>query len=112
MIKINYSCQLQKKTLSNLKKEEFIKVIRSPHEINYRWNYYRDIARDCIDHVMEYLNHDYKPKDILILSRLMQVHTHHMPKLHYIMDNLLKGAEQRGIKTIGPLQYFLHGVSC
>ncbi len=98
LIKNNDSCQLQKSTLSNRKKEELIKVIRSPHEINYKWNYYRDIARDCLDRVTEYLNHDYDPKDILILSRLMQVHTHQMPKLHYIMDNLLKGAKQRAIK--------------
>jgi len=98
LIKNNDSCQLQKSTLSNMKKEEFIKVIRSPHEINYKWNYYRDIARDCLDRVTEYLSHDYDPKDILILSRLMQVHTHQMPKLHYIMDNLLKGAKQRGIE--------------
>jgi DNA helicase-4 len=98
LIKNNYSCQLQKSTLSNMKKEEIIKVIRSPHEINYKWNYYRDIARDCLDRITEYLKHNYDPKDILILSRLMQVHTHQMPKLHYIMDNLLKGAEQRGIK--------------
>jgi len=98
LIKNNHSCQLQKNTLSNMKKRKAIKVIRSPHQSDYKWNYYRDIARDCLDRVIEYLSHGYDPKDILILSRLMQVHTHQMPKLHYIMDNLLKGAKQRGIK--------------
>ncbi len=98
LIRNNQSCQLQKKTVSNLTKEELIKVLRSPHKMNYKRNYHMQIATDCLDRVAEYLNEGYTPKDILILSRLMQVHTYQTPRLHYIMENILKEAELRGIK--------------
>jgi len=98
LIRNNRSCQLQKRTVSNLRKEELIKVLRSPHKMSFKRNYHMQIAADCLDRVAKYLNEGYAPKDILILSRLMQIHTHQMPRLHYIMENILKEAEPRGIK--------------
>jgi len=98
LIRHNHSCQLQKKTASNLKKEKLIKVIKSPHKTNYRSNYHRDVAKNCLDRVMEYLEKGYEPKDILILVRIKNISIHQMPKMHPIIENIREGARQRGIK--------------
>jgi len=98
LIRNNSSCQMQKRTVSNHKKEGLIKVLRSLHEINYRRNYHMQVAANCLDRVAEYLKKGHAPKDILILSRIMHVHTHQAPRFHYIIENILEGAEHKGIK--------------
>lgn len=98
LISNNRSCQIPKRTVSNHKEGGLIKVLRSPHRINYRRNYQKQIATDCINRVAEYLKMGYAKKDILVLSRFMHVNTHQVPRLHYIIKNLLEEADHRGIK--------------
>jgi DNA helicase-4 len=98
LISNNRSCQINKKTISKNKEGTLIKVLRSPHRISYRKNYHQQIATDCINRVAEYLKNGYAKKDILILSRFMNVHTHEESRFHYIIENILEEADNRGIK--------------
>jgi len=98
LINNNRSCQINKKTISKNKEGKLIKVLRSPHRISYRENYQQQIAGDCISRVAEYLRNGYAKKDILILSRFMNVHTGEESRFHYIIENMLEEAYNRGIK--------------
>jgi len=48
--------------------------------------------------VDEYLQNGYANKDILILNRFMWIHSHGMPRYHYIIENLISEAAARNIK--------------
>jgi len=98
LIRNNQSCQIAKKAVSKNKRGAFIKVLRSPHRINYRKNYHKQIAANCVTRVAEYIKRGYANKDILILSRFMHVHTYQAHRLHYIIENILEEANNRGIK--------------
>ena len=98
LIDNNGDYQISKKTISNSAEGGPIRVLRSPHQLGYRKRYYQQIASDCISRIRHYLRRGYAPKDILVLSRFMHIHTHQNTRLHYIIDNLRKEAEQKGIK--------------
>jgi len=98
LINNNTSSQIPKRTVSNQIARGTIKELRLTHTANYRKNYYRQIATDCLDRISEYRKRGYAPKDILVLSRFMHVHTHQTPRLHYIIENILEEAKCRGIK--------------
>jgi len=98
LISNNKSCQILKRTVSKNKEGDLIKVFRSPHRINFRKNYHKQIATDCINRVAKFLENGYAKKDILILSRFMHVHTHQGPRRHYIIENIFEEADNRGIK--------------
>jgi DNA helicase-4 len=44
------------------------------------------------------LKRGYASSDILILTRFMHVYAHQAPRLHYIIENLLEEAKEKGIK--------------
>lgn len=98
LIRNNRSCQIQKRTVSGYDKEGLIEVLKLLHRINHKRNYHKQIATDCINRVIEYRKKGYAPKDILILSRFMQVHTHQTPRLPYIIENIQNEADYQGIK--------------
>lgn len=98
LIKNNSSCQIQKRTVSNDKEDGLIKVLKLLHRNSHKRNYYRQIAADCIDHVIKYRMRDYAPKDILILTRFMHIHTHQGPRRHYMIENIFEEADNRGIE--------------
>jgi DNA helicase-4 len=98
LISNNRSCQMHKRTVSKRSEGALIKILRSPHRINYRRNYHQQIATDCINRVAKYLKKGYAKKDILILSRFMHIHTHQGLRHHYIIENIFEEADNRGIK--------------
>jgi DNA helicase-4 len=98
LIKNNESCQRQKRIVSKNKEGAFINVLKSPHRISYRKNYYKQISEDCIKRVAEYLRKGYANKDILILCRFMTIHGNSLPRFHYVIENLLEDSKNRGIK--------------
>jgi DNA helicase-4 len=98
LMKNNESCQRKKTVKSKSADGKLIKILISPHQINYWKKYHYQIAEDCINRVGEYLRNGYANKDILILSRFMWVHSNGLPRYHYIIENLISEAEARNIK--------------
>jgi len=98
LIRNNSSCQIQKRTISRDSKEGLIEVLKLLHRITHKKNYYKQIATDCINRVIEYRKKGYAPKDILILTRFMHVHTNQTPRLHYIIENIQNEADYQGLK--------------
>jgi DNA helicase-4 len=103
LMKNNESCQRQKTVVSKSEEGKSIKILMSPHHIDYRMKYHDQIARDCINRVDEYLKKGYANKDILILSRFMKIHSNGLPRYHYIIENLISESKERNINlTIEP----------
>ncbi len=75
LIKDNTSCQVQKPTKANNSQTKSIKVLRSPHKKDYEYKYHQQIAEDCINRIVEYLENGYAPTDILVLTRCMRTRT-------------------------------------
>lgn len=98
LMKNNESCQRKKTVVSKSIEGKPIKVLRSPHQIDYRENYYHQIAQDCINRVDAYLKKGYANKDILILSRFMRMYSNGLPRYHYIIENLIDESKIRNIK--------------
>jgi DNA helicase-4 len=98
LMKNNENCQRQKTVVSKNGEGKLIKILRSPHQINYRTNYHHQIAHDCMDRVEEYLRRGYENKDILILSRFMWMYSNKLPRYHYIIENLIDESKERKIK--------------
>jgi DNA helicase-4 len=98
LMKNNKSCQIKKTVASKNADGKMIRILRSPHQINYRKQYHQQIAEDCIKRVGEYLRNGYANKDILILSRFMWTHSNRIPRYHYIIENLIAEAQARNIK--------------
>jgi len=98
LIGYNRNCQIAKKTVSKNEKGTPIRILRSPHKISYRRNYHQQIAADCLNRVAEYLKRGYQERDILILSRFRRVYARQTPKLHYIIQNILEEAKDKGIR--------------
>ena len=95
LMKNNESCQRQKTVVSKSEEGKLIKILMSPHHIEYRTKYHYQIARDCINRVDEYLKKGYAYKDILILSRFMYARA--PLYYHYIIKNLFDEAKERNI---------------
>ena len=95
LMKNNESCQRQKTVVSKSEEGKLIKILMSPHHIEYRTKYHYQIARDCINRVDEYLKKGYAHKDILILSRFMYASA--PLYYHYIIENLFDEAKERNI---------------
>jgi DNA helicase-4 len=98
LMKNNESCQREKTVASKKVNGKPIKILVSPHQLNYRKNYHYQIAQDCINRVDEYLRNGYANKDILILSRFMWIHSNGMPRYHCIIENLISEAAAKNIK--------------
>jgi len=72
LIKNNGSCQIQKATSSNWKSENKIKVFSLCHQKGFERQYYKQMAKHCVDRIAEYKQRNYAPKEILILSRYLR----------------------------------------
>ncbi len=97
LMKNNESCQRQKVVVSKSEEGKSIKILLSPHHIEYQRKYHDQIAHDCINRVEEYLKKGYACKDILILSRFMMINSNGRPRYHYIIENLLAESKERNI---------------
>ena len=98
LMKNNENCQRKKMVISKNGGGKPIRILRSPHKSNYRRKYNYQIAQDCINRVSAYLSQGYTNKDILILSRFMLIHGGQMPRYHYVIENLIAEAKEKGIK--------------
>jgi DNA helicase-4 len=98
LISNNRNHQIAKRTVSKKKTGGAIRILRSPHRTNYKRNYHRQVAADCISRVVGYLKRGYSSSDILILSRFMHVSSHQAPRLHYMIENVLEEAKDSGVK--------------
>jgi len=98
LIKNNGDCQRKKVVLSKNDGGRPIRLLCSPHRLNYKRKYISQITQDCMKRVEDYLKQGYTPKDILILNRFMLIHGNQMPRYHYVIENLISEAKKRGIK--------------
>ncbi len=100
LIKNNTSCQIQKPTKTKNTDIKTIRVLRSPHKKDYEYQYHQQIAEDCLNRIIEYLQNGYSPKDILVLSRCMKIRTRfgyrYLPYIRLIKDL----AKENGLKVI------------
>lgn len=90
LIKNNRSCQIQKPTKAKNTESKTIRVLRSPHKKDYEHQYHQQIAENCLNRIIEYLQNGYSPKDILVLSRCLRTKTRfgykYLPTIRMIKD--------------------------
>jgi len=98
LIKNNGHNQIQKLTLSTRSNIKPIRVFKSPHKKEFERRYYEQIAEDCLDHIIEYLQNGFEPKDILILTRYMRTRTKGAYKFVPLVQKLIERARERGVE--------------
>jgi DNA helicase-4 len=98
LIKNNGHNQIQKLTLSNRNNIKPIRVFKSPHKEEFERRYYGQIAEDCLDRIINYLQNGFEPKDILILTRYMRTRTNGAYKFVPLVKKLIERARERGIE--------------
>ena len=98
LIKNNGHNQIQKLTLSNRNSIKPIRVLKSPHKKEFERRYYEQIAEDCLDRVIKYLQNGFEPKDMLILTRYMRTRTNGAYKFVPLVQKLIERARERGVE--------------
>jgi len=98
LIKNNSSCQIQKPTLSNREEARPIRVLKSPHKVEYKGNYNHQTAEDCFNRITKYIEHGCSPRDILVLTRCMRTRVAHGYRFLSIIKIFMEKAKENGIK--------------
>ena len=93
-------CQISKINLSKSTEDRVIKVLRSPHHMNYRMHYFEQIAEDCLDRIGDYLKNGVQPRDILVLSRFIRTKSHGACEHHHAIRMLMNKAPEKGIEIL------------
>lgn len=98
LIKNNSSCQIQKHTLSKRGEARPIRVLKSPHKLEYKGNYNYQTAEDCFNRITNYIKRGYSPRDILVLTRYMRTRVAHGYRLLSIIRTFMEKARENNIK--------------
>jgi len=98
LIKNNSSCQIQKSTLSNRDDARPIRVLKSPHKVEYKGNYNHQTVEDCLNRITNYIEHGCSPRDILVLTRCMRTRVAHGYRFLSIIRTFTEKAKENGIK--------------
>ncbi len=100
LIKNNTHSQIQKPTKAKKAQSKPIRLFYSPHKLSYRDNYHEQIAEDCVNKIVEYLNNGYTPDDILVLSRCLKTRTRRGYKYLPIIKTIKNLAEDHNLDVI------------
>jgi len=90
IIRHNGNAQLKKKTEASDSRIRKVKIYLCLHREEFRENYYQQMAQHCMNQIEEYLKKGYKPREIMILTRILNYPS--------IRDKLLEYAKERGIR--------------
>ncbi len=94
LIKNNTCCQIQKPTKAENEDIKPIEILASPHKNGYEYEYIQQIAEDCVNRIIKYLQKGYSPRDILVLSRCMRSRIKSRYKFLSSIQTFIKKAKQ------------------
>ena len=97
LIKNNGDSQISKTTHSNYNDTNLIKVVKSLNKKEYQFNYYAQIAEDCVSRINECLTKGCKPEEILILTRFMRCRQGHGYRYFPLIKMLVEEAREKGL---------------
>ncbi len=98
LIKNNGNRQIQKAVRSNHNVTKPILVLESLHKSSYQKQYHEQTAEDCLNRIDEYLENEYAPSDILVLTRYMRTKIKGKTRFFQIVQTFADLAEKNGTR--------------